>query len=307
METEKVKRPNHPKKTAWAGVLRAVSFVFLLVAAVSGYLFFREFEVYKKGSKAYDSIAQAVLQNVSGKGKEMPAAQITEQTQVAQAALEAGSGQINSGSGTFPTPTLNPDQIDYQRVRALVDVDFERLKAINPDAIGWIFSENTTINYPLVQGRDNIYYLNHLVNNEYNKLGSIFIDYRNKPDFGDEHTFIFGHNMNDGSMFYDLEKYKDPAYFEKHPFIYILTKQTFYRIEVFAGYVTNPQNIGELYFNFASPEAKERYVSEGKLRSNFHADITVGEKDKIVSLFTCDYSTEDARFIVLGKLVPLYP
>ena len=154
---------------------------------------------------------------------------------------------------------------------------------------------------------DNAYYLNHLVSNEVNKLGSIFVDYRNKRDFSDEHTLIFGHNMNDGSMFSDLENYKDPNYYKNHKAIYLLTKDQYFRVDIFAGYLTTPQKIDQIYFNFDTQEAKKQYISEAKQLSNFQSEVVLSEEDKIVSFFTCDYTTEDSRFVLIGKLVPLNP
>ncbi len=77
-----------------------------------------------------------------------------------------------------------------------------------PSAIGWIYNQGTTLDYPVVQGNDNEYYLKHLIDGTENKLGSIFMDSRNQANFSDDITVIYGHNLEDGSMFTSLEKYK---------------------------------------------------------------------------------------------------
>ena len=89
------------------------------------------------------------------------------------------------------------------------------LKRDYKDVKGYIEIKGTNINYPIVQSTDNDYYLNHLPNGEKNKMGSIYLDYRNN-DFEDENTIIYGHNMNDGTMFSELENYKKQDYYEKH-------------------------------------------------------------------------------------------
>jgi sortase B len=290
-------------------ILRGFSFVFLLIAMVSGFLFYREYQVYRQEESAYASIADTVIMGKGSTGSSDPVSQSVSQTQAAFTAAESAGQtvQANGSGSNGPTATPSPEQVDYQRIRKVIGINFDRLSGINPDAVGWISSENSKINYPLVQGRDNAYYLNHLVSNEVNRLGFIFVVYRNKRDFSDEHTLIFGHNMNDGSMFNDLERYKDPAYYKDHKTIYLLTKAKYFRVDIFAGYLTTPQKIGQIYFNFDTQEAKERYISEAIRLSNFKSDVVLSKEDKIVSFFTCDYATEDSRFVVIGKLVPLNP
>ncbi len=287
-------------------ILRGISFIFLLIAMVSGFLFYREYQVYRHGVDAYAEIANTVIMNVNNSGTDQVDSRMTIQTQ-AVPELNSQTGHSASLSSSEPAETPSADQLDYQRIRKLLNINFDRLTSINPDAIGWIFSENTQISYPFVQGRDNAYYLTRLVSNEVNKLGSIFMDYRNRRDFSDGHTLIYGHNTKDGSMFNDLERYKDPNYFPDHNTIYVLTAEQIYRVDVFAAYMTTPQKIGQIDFNFDTQEAREQYISEARRLSNFQSEVVLSEEDRIVSLFTCDYATEDTRYVVIGKLVPLNP
>jgi len=286
-------------------ILRGISFVFLLIAIFSGFLFYREYLVYQQGVDAYASIADMVIMDADVSGTKLEGTQAVVETQAAEpgAQTKVASNPMDSQQ----TPVVSTNQLDYQRVRKLLNVNFDRLTGINPDAVGWILSENTSINYPLVQGRDNSYYLSRLVNNEVNRLGSIFMDYRNKRDFSDEHTLIYGHNMKDGSMFSELELYKEPGYYADHKAIYLLTKDQIFRVDVIAGYVTTPQKIGQIYSSFDTLDAREKYISEARRLSNFQSEVGLSQEDRIVSFFTCDYTTEDSRFVVIGKLVPLNP
>ena len=85
------------------------------------------------------------------------------------------------------------------------DINFDVLYTINPNVIGWIIVPDTTINYPVAQATDNEWYLWHTFSGQRNPSGAIFLDYRNNPDFSDPHTLVYGHNMQDGSMFSSLE------------------------------------------------------------------------------------------------------
>ena len=83
-------------------------------------------------------------------------------------------------------------------------IDFDALRDLNPDTVGWIVVPGTGISYPIVQGRDNERYLWHTFSGARNNSGAIFLDYRNAADFSDLHTIVYGHNMRDGSMFAPL-------------------------------------------------------------------------------------------------------
>lgn len=98
-----------------------------------------------------------------------------------------------------------------------LEIDFAGLKAVNPDVIAWIQIPALDISYPVVQGKDNAYYLHHLFSGESNINGSIFVDCHNQPDFTDQNTIVYGHNMKNGSMFGTLDKYQDKELFEQHP------------------------------------------------------------------------------------------
>ena len=100
-------------------------------------------------------------------------------------------------------------------------VDFKALKKINPDIVAWIRIPDTSIDYPVVQGNDDSYYLTHTFKKTEHVAGAIFLDSDNYADFSDDKNIIYGHNMKDGSMFGDLKKYKDPKFAGEHPYIEI--------------------------------------------------------------------------------------
>lgn len=145
-----------------------------------------------------------------------------------------------------PQPTAEPSQeprfID-EYAKGLLDVELERLQTENEDVIGWIEIPDTPISYPLLQGEDNQYYLNHNWKKEYNAGGSIFMEAKNRPDFENFNTLLYGHRMSDSSMFNSLRHYIDAEYAAQHPRIYIVTKEVVRVYEVFAAMkvtVTDP-------------------------------------------------------------------
>ena len=91
-------------------------------------------------------------------------------------------------------------------------IDFAELRKINEDIVAWIQIPGIDVDYPVVHGEDNEYYLHHTFQKEANKAGSIFLPYRNRADFTEQRVIIYGHNMKDGSMFGNLKKYQDNAF-----------------------------------------------------------------------------------------------
>lgn len=112
-------------------------------------------------------------------------------------------------------PNVAEDDEEGEKQEETVTVDFASLQAINPDIVAWLRIPGV-LEYPVVRGEDNSYYLNHTVQKTYNIAGSIFLDYRNERDFSDSKNIIYGHNMKDGSMFHVLRNYQDIDFFQEH-------------------------------------------------------------------------------------------
>ena len=112
-------------------------------------------------------------------------------------------------------PETTEDDKEKEKSEETVTVDFAALQEINPDVVAWIRIPGV-LEYPVVRGEDNSYYLNHTVQKTYNIAGSIFLDYRNERDFSDSKNIIYGHNMKDGSMFHVLRNYQDIDFFQEH-------------------------------------------------------------------------------------------
>lgn len=183
-------------------------------------------------------------------------------------------------------------------------VDFEALKKINPDTIGWIrFDEPSVINYPVVKSIDNVEYLTKTFQANDNKMGAIFVDMYNSPDFLDRNTFIYGHRMNNGSMFGELEKYADEEFCKEHPYFYIYTtsgRRYTYRVFSAGVVLDTSESYRATYYG---DEDFEDYIEVIRKASNYQVDVEVNEASKIVSLSTCTKDSDNHRFLLHGVKV----
>ena len=100
-------------------------------------------------------------------------------------------------------------------------VDFQALRKINSDIIAWIRIPDTKIDYPIVQGKNNAYYLKHMFQKTEHVAGSIFLDVDNEADFSNRKSILYGHNMKDGSMFQGLHRFQEESYLQEHNQVYL--------------------------------------------------------------------------------------
>ncbi len=179
-----------------------------------------------------------------------------------------------------------------------ISVDFDLLMEKNSDVMAWVYCPDTPVNYPVVRGTDNDYYLNRLLDGTVNKAGSIFADCRNRVDFTDPHTLIYGHNMKDLSMFGSVNKYAKQSYYDQHPVWYINTPEKNYAVVLLAGHVTSPY--AEIYAFKGTPEEPMEILESALQRSAFKSMATYEEGDHLVTFSTCHGSS--SRFILVGAL-----
>ena len=134
-------------------------------------------------------------------------------------------------------------------------------------------------------------------------MGTVFVDARNGKDFSDQNTILYGHHMKNGSMFASLVNYKEQTYYNVHPDMLLFTPAAVYRLELFAGYVTDGYATNEVYQTSFATEADFRSLIENaREASDFTCDVKVTAEDRIVTLSTCTYEYDEARYVVLGKL-----
>ena len=187
---------------------------------------------------------------------------------------------------------------------ASLEIDFDSLKQVNGDIIGWILFDNNGISYPILQGKDNEKYLYRLADGTKSKAGSIFMDAACSPDFSDAHTIIYGHNMKNLSMFGKLKWYRTKRrYYENNRYFTIYTPDQVLRYEIFSWYEANADDM-VYQVGFWPDGFFLTFVEEMVKRSSRNTGVTVDENDKIVTLSTC--SANGKRFVVHGKLCSYY-
>ena len=219
------------------------------------------------------------------------------------AAGDAAYRQIRRQTQQSSAPTTGKPAVGKKQKEG-ASIDFLSLEKINPDVVAWLVAEGTALDYPVVQGKDNDYYLGHLFTGKPNKMGSIFMDYRNSGDFSDKNTIIYGHNMKNGSMFSTITKYKNQDYYNLHPTMLLHTPSGDFKIELFAGIILDGNN-GAVQTNFKDDHDFQNYIDSLKKVSSFKSNTGVNADDRIITLCTCSYEFKNARYALFGKLTPI--
>lgn len=200
----------------------------------------------------------------------------------------------NQGTNTYQS-------IKNEAKKSEREIDFDKLKSINPDVIGWLYSKDTTIDYPVVQGSDNDYYLSHLFDNTQNSSGSVFMDYTKNKNFKSKNTILYAHNMKNGSMFASLMGYKDPEYYNSHKTLELYTPNQNYEIEVVYGFVIDAYKWDDN--KFVLDENVDDLLLHAKSNTTFNSGKNISDNDKIITLSTCSYEMEEGRYVLIGKLI----
>ncbi|MGG7325825.1 class B sortase [Clostridium baratii] len=191
----------------------------------------------------------------------------------------------------------------YEKVREVKNNSnnfSEELIKRNENYKMWIEVPNTNINYPVVQGEDNDFYLNHDFNKKKSSSGAIFIDYKNNID-KDKNIIIYGHNMKNKSMFQNLMKFKDEEFWKENNKIILTIDGKTYEYEIFSSYISNAKDI-DLKTNFENDDEYLKYIDDIRKKSIFHRDMNIKSNDRIITLSTCSYEKDDARMIIHGEL-----
>lgn len=183
----------------------------------------------------------------------------------------------------------------------MAEINPQALRVQNAEYAFWMYLPDSPIDYPVVHGTDNQYYLNHLFNGRRSANGTLFADWRNLPGFRDPNTLIYGHHMRNRSMFGCLDEYERTGFYESHPYVLFIMDGKTMVMEIFAAYTTDRDD--HCYeIGISAPEALERHVRLAKQKSAFPSEVQIKRGDRLVTLSTCAYAFEHARFVVIGKL-----
>ena len=251
----------------WREVIRKIIFVIALIVFIwSAYELFTIFNEYRKNASSYKDIEQYAPQVVENNDN-------------------------------------NPKDKEDVKAYVFKEEDYNKLYEINNEFKGWIMIPGTKVNYPVLQGEDNDYYLTHNFKKEYNAGGGIFISCDNPDPFNEKNTIIHGHYMKDKSMFGSLHSYKDGEFAKLNNKFYITTKDGTLEYEIFSIYIEQA-NTNPYRFNFSSDEEYVKYLNELKNKSMHKlVDYELTGRDKIVTLSTCSYEQENNRLLIHGKLI----
>lgn len=177
----------------------------------------------------------------------------------------------------------------------------ETVRSLNesyPNASGWIYLPGTAINYPIMQGDDNEFYLHHAYDNGYLKAGSVFLDNRCESRFKNNLNILYAHNMKNGSMFAGVTNFKNNAYFQNHRYGWLVTADSVNRIDFFAVAVTDWHD--KIYNGFRQTSEQLAHIKE---ISQIYEEISVTDDDRLLLMSTCSYEFSNARTILIGKMM----
>jgi len=276
-------------------VLFYIGSIFIIAMMTGLLMLITTGSFYREGVQVYD----ALLQHMTAAPQETvpPTAEIRREDPT-EGPVEDPVAESEEEAEEWREVFTLPDHI------VLPEVNFEALYEINADVAAWLILPDTPINHPVVRGHDNVRYLHHLFDGTRSNVGTLFIDTYNAPEFADRNTIIYGHNLLDGSMFAVLENYSSQSFFDAHPWVFLLTPAGNYVIQLFAGYAADVEaSSWRLWFDDDS--AFEDWIDERRGRSDFVSDVTVGPSDQVVTLSTCSVAFYDARYAVVGRLVPI--
>lgn len=243
---------------------KILSAILAVVCLVSGGIYISFLLDFRSGSGTYSEAERIAM--------EAPAP--TEETEPVSQGLPGEPHWV-------PAPVENDPNMEEMAKRNLT-----ALRQVNEDVIGWIWIPDTRVSYPLMQGQDNDFYLEHTWNKKKNAVGSIFLEWQNRADLSEFNTIVYGHNMKDGSMFHVLLDYQQEGFREEHPYVYVLTDAGVCRYEVFSAYQAE---VGSDTYQFGMQwdKTKQEYIDRALKKSVIDADITPAITDRILTLSTC--------------------
>lgn len=189
-------------------------------------------------------------------------------------------------------------------------IKIEELQKENSDIIGWLEISGTVINYPVLQGTDNDFYVDHNYKKQKTASGSIFVDVDYDWSMPSTNLLIYGHNMKNGTMFTSLVNYKSKKYYDAHPSIRFTTSSEDSTYEIIAAFESKVYPSTDTnsfkYYNFINARNEDEFnffMSNIKKLSIYDTGKTAVYGDSLITLSTCAYHTKNGRFAVVGRKV----
>ena len=256
---------------------------------------------YRRGDQAY-SEAEKLVNLPDIDSLPSPTVPVADGTPASSSPAQSDEA-VPSSTPSDPTASApeesesaQPTYVDpYADIWAAMD--FAALREVNPDVIGWIMVPGTPICYPLLQGEDNEYYLNHMWHRGGGSVGSIFLECQNDPGLTDFHTLIYGHRMVNGSMFSALKNYTTLSYWQSAPSVYITTDEGTARYDIFAAYEAAVDSLTYQVF-FSGAKSMQTFLDSCLERSVIDTGIVPTPDDSVITLSTCTGNGYDTRWVV---------
>lgn len=204
------------------------------------------------------------------------------------------------------TPAAPADPQNSSDANAQIPVvDWAKLHKINKDICGWLQIPGTNINYPVVQGATNDDYLKTTISGVSAVEGSIFLDSDSSRNLDDRHSIIYGHNIQNGSMFHTIASYVDKGFFDQHRTIYYITPEKNYVLKAIATYLTDGEDSNVRIFDFSSDAAFTTWL-DGRIKKSVvkSNDFDVKDVKHLFEFATCSYSRNDGRTILMAMEDP---
>ena len=175
-------------------------------------------------------------------------------------------------------------------------IDFDKLRAKNPDIVGWVYAKGIGIDYPIVQGKDNEEYLHMDYNKKKSSSGTIFLDHGCDKTFASDNNIIYGHHMKNGTMFANLLKFREDSFLKKHHTIILYTPKKALHLKVISAYAMKAQD--HIPITFANEKEKKEYIKKIQHRSEPLIRRKNQKIQRIYTFVTCSYEREDNRTYV---------
>jgi len=260
--------------------------ILCAVFLVSSALVLRQWKDNAGGEETY---ADAMNLALSAPKTEQSAPQPQTPTEPAEAPTEPVTRWV-------PVPVENDPAAEELR-----SINLQALREVNPDVLGWIRIPDTKIDYPLMQGEDNDFYLKHTWDKQPNSVGSIFMEHLSSSDLTDYNTIIYGHNMKNGSMFGKLPDFSVQKHWETHPYVYLLTDAGVYRYEIFAFYLAEVDSL-TYSLNPEQEGTKAEFLKLAMENNRINTGIVPALTDRILTLSTCSGGSYANRYVVQARL-----
>lgn len=244
-------------------------------------------------------VSNVQAQQIAGLTQEADKTAPTEQTEPTVPETEPPEETIPPE--TEPRTVWVPAAVEPdEHMEKLAQTDLNALREVNPDVVGWIYLPGSQVNYPIVQGEDNQYYLEHTWDNKSNYAGAIFLETTNSGDFSDNRSILYGHNMANMSMFAVLHYYAGIRYVQAYPYVYLVTDEGVLRYEIYSTYKAAVDS--KTYALDLDRRIMASFIQMTLDESELDLGIIPADTDRILTLSTCTGNYETRR-VVHARLV----